>query len=136
MEADIRLESYPDEVFKGKVFRVHPSINGVTRTFNVEVRIDNPAELLRPGMYSKVYLHLDYYKAIMAPAKAVLQQQGTAQRYVFIHKNGLVNRVNVEIGKRYDDRLEIVSDKLSVGDELVVVGQQNLMDEQRVEVVK
>lgn len=39
------------------------------------------------------------------------------------------------MGKRYDDKIEILSDELKEGDQLVVVGQARLVDGVKVNVV-
>ena len=43
-EVDIRLDVYGDEVFKGKVNLVYPTIDPATRTFPVEIKIANSHE--------------------------------------------------------------------------------------------
>ena len=48
-EVDIRLDVYGDEVFKGKVNLVYPTIDPSTRTFPVEIKIANSDERVRPG---------------------------------------------------------------------------------------
>lgn len=136
MEATLRTDVYPADTFRGQIHRIHPTINSATRTFNVELRVNNNDELLRPGMYSKVYLNLGDYSAFMVPALAVLQQQGTADRFVFIHKDGVAHKVYVKIGKRFDDQLEIIADEITKGTQIVVSGQRNLMDQQEVKVIQ
>lgn len=53
-EVDIRLDVYGDEVFKGKVNLVYPTIDPATRTFPVEIKIANSDERVRPGMFARV----------------------------------------------------------------------------------
>jgi multidrug efflux pump subunit AcrA (membrane-fusion protein) len=71
----------------------------------------------------------------VVPAAAVLLQEGTNIRYVFIEENGIARRLEVVLGKRFDDQLEIISDNLSEGDHLVTDGQSKLMNNDRIEVV-
>ena len=52
-EVDIRLDVYGDEVFKGKVNLVYPTIDPSTRTFPVEIKIANSDERVRPGMFAR-----------------------------------------------------------------------------------
>lgn len=53
-EVDIRLDVYGDEVFKGKVNLVYPTIDPSTRTFPVEIKIANSDERVRPGMRKRI----------------------------------------------------------------------------------
>lgn len=134
MKAEIRTDIYPDQVFNGTVYLVHPTIDPTTRSFQVEIRINNQGETLRPGMFARVNLELHEVEAIVVPAIAVIQQEGTNNRYVFIHDNGFARKVDVTIGERYDDKLEIISDEIQIGNELVSAGQTNLFDGSRISV--
>jgi membrane fusion protein, multidrug efflux system len=74
-------------------------------------------------------------RAFIVPSNVVLQQEGTNIRYLFTVSDGVAHRVNVKIGKRFDDKIEIISDKLSAGSVLVVEGQTKLSGEDKVKVV-
>ena len=53
----IKVDVYGDEEFEGKVNLVYPTINPVSRTFPVEVRLDNKDTKVRPGMFARVTLN-------------------------------------------------------------------------------
>lgn len=136
LEIKVMTDIYPDKDFKGRVFRIHPTIDPASRTFNAEVAIDNYEGLLRPGMYCRVSLDLDQIQVMVVPAIAVLKMQGSNDRYMFIEEGGKAKRIAVTIGKRYDDQVEVISDALKQGDQIVVSGQARLLDGMGVEVVK
>ena len=58
----------------------------------------------------------------------MLKLQGANNRYVFLNKGGKAKRVEVTLGRRFEDQVEIISDEIHEGDELVVVGQGKLVD--------
>ncbi|MGM0613534.1 MAG: efflux RND transporter periplasmic adaptor subunit [Bacteroidota bacterium] len=128
MKALIQTDIYPGKRFNGKIYKVYPTINPETRAFKVEIKVDNPKEILRPGMFARVHINLTDDVALLAPAIAIVKQEGTNNRHVFIHKDGKAHKIPVKIGKRYNDKIEIVSDKIQRGDELIVSGQANLID--------
>jgi RND family efflux transporter MFP subunit len=132
MNVNVVSEIYPDVVFNGKVNLIHPTINNATKTFDVEIKIENNKELLRPGMFAKVDLELTEDAAMLVPAIAVLQQMGTNDRYVYIYKDGIAKKVDVKIGERFDDQIEILSADLKVGDQLIYAGHNHLDDGQKV----
>ncbi len=134
MAASLTSDLYSDKTFTGQVFRVHPTIDPSSRSFQVEIKVNNPNELLRPGMFARVNLELDKTEAIIVPVDAVIKQEGTNTRYVFIHDNGVAKRVNVELGKRFDDKIEIISSDLQIGADLITAGQANLIDGMQVDV--
>jgi multidrug efflux pump subunit AcrA (membrane-fusion protein) len=54
-------------------------------------------------------------------------------RYVFVESQE-VKHVEVLIGKRFDDMLEIISDNLKEGDRLVTEGQSRLLNDDKIEI--
>lgn len=135
MSVNLQSEIYPDSKFEGRIFRIHPTINPASKTFNVEVEVPNSQELLRPGMFSRLEMEIGQDSAIVVPSNVVLQQLGTNERFVFLKVNGKAKRIQVKIGNRFDDELEIISDKLNIGCEIVVSGHNSLLDGDIIEVV-
>ena len=136
MKALIRMDMYPNETFQGTIYRVHPTVDETTRTFKIEVVVGNPDEKLRPGMFARVFIELGEEEAILLPAVAVMQQEGTNNRYIYMNDNGTARKINVDLGKRFDDKVEILSGELQEGRELVVSGQANLMDGAKIRIVE
>ena len=136
MKARIKLDMYSDKTFQGRVYRVHPTVDEATRTFQTEILIDNPDEKLRPGMFARVMLELRSDRAITVPAVSVLQQEGTNNRYIYVSNDGTARKIIVTIGKRFDDRQEIISDSIREGMQLVVAGQASLEEGARLKVVE
>jgi len=128
MGAEVSTDILPGQVFEGEVTRVYPIINPATRTFQTEVTIKNPDEILRPGMFTRIKMMVNEEEAVLVPSIAVLKQSGTNNRYVFVSQNGRARRINVEVGKRYNDQVEILSDEVKIGMELIVDGQARLID--------
>jgi membrane fusion protein (multidrug efflux system) len=136
MTASVTADVYENEVFTGKVFRVAPTVNAATRSFTVEIELPNRNNLLKPGMFVRVSMELGEVETFVAPASSVLVQEGTNIRYVFIEENGISKRVDVALGKRFDDKIEIVSDDLVEGVRLITEGQARLLTGDKVEVVE
>ncbi len=135
MEATVKIDAISNKNFAGKIDRIHPTIDPINRTLNVEVLINNREGLLRPGMFARVRFDLDQEEAILLPSMAVLKLQGSNNRYLFVEDNGIARRISVTIGKRYDDQVEVFSDELNPGDRVVITGQSRLLDGVPVEVV-
>ncbi|KPL14827.1 MAG: hypothetical protein AMS26_09355 [Bacteroides sp. SM23_62] len=135
MDATVTCDIYPGQSFPGKVMMIHPTIDPATRSFAMEIKINNNRELLRPGMFSRVIMKLGEDKALVVPSVAVLKLQGSNERYLFLEENGVAKRITVGIGKRFDDQIEVISDELTVGSRLIVTGQAKLIDGDRVKVV-
>ncbi len=137
MKLDLRSEIYgKDQVFAAIVERVFPTIDPASHTFTIKVKIPNSNDMLRPGMYVNATLFLGEEEVIVVPYQAVLKLQGSDNRYVYINNNGVAKYVSVELGQRFDDQVEIISNEINAGDELVVIGQARLVDGVKLEIVK
>jgi len=132
----ILSEIFPEEKFNGKIERIYPTIDPLTRSFKIEIRVSNSGSKLRPGMFSKVDIKLGEVAAIMAPEIAIVQQEGTNNRHVFIHNNGTARKIKIELGERINDQLEIISEEVKEGDELIVAGQTVIMDGSKVKITQ
>lgn len=136
MKAEIRADVYPGQVFTGTVFRIAPTVNSATRSFDVELEVPNRNETLKPGMFVRASMDLGQVEAFVVPANTVLIQEGTNTRYLFVENNNIAQRVEVLLGKRFDDKVEVISEVLKEGDRLVTEGQARLINGDKVEIIK
>lgn len=136
MKLNITSDIYPGKVFSAKVQTVYPTIDPASHTFTVKIEVPNASEQLRPGMYVTTSIAVGKVQGILAPYQAVLKLIGSNERYVFLNDNGVAKRVKVTLGNRYDRDVEIISDEIKEGDQLVVVGQGRLVDGVKLEIVK
>jgi len=136
LKAIVTADVYENEVFTGSVFRVSPTVNASSRAFTAEVELPNKNDLLKPGMFVRVSMNLGEVETFVVPASNVLVQEGTNIRYVFIDDNRVAKRVEVLSGKRFDDQLEIISETLKEGNNLVIEGQSRLISGDRIDIVK
>ncbi len=135
MEVDVKLDVYGDEVFKGKVSLVYPTINAATRTFPVEITIANANQRVRPGMFARVTFSYGTANHVVVPDKAVVKQTGSGDRYVYVYNNGTIEFKKVELGRRLDTEYELVSGVAS-GDNVVTEGHSRVVNGGKAEIVK
>jgi membrane fusion protein, heavy metal efflux system len=81
----IKVVSYKDKLFDGKVEWVQHVLDPTTRTAKVRFSFDNPGSALLPQMYGTVYIKVDQRKALAIPRSAILRLGD--QRVVFV-ENG------------------------------------------------
>lgn len=126
MAVSVTFDAMHDRTFEGKVSRITPSVDPSTRTFPVEITVQNNDEMIKPGMYARVTMHYGTRNNVVVPDRSVVKQMGSGDRYVYVYKNdGTVEFRKVELGRRMGDTYEIVGG-LSDGDEVVVTGQSAL----------
>ena len=136
MKAEIKADVYENETFTGTVYRISPTISSATRSFDVELEVPNRKDLLKPGMFVRVSMDLGEIESFVVPASTVLVQEGTNTRFVFVERDNTAVRIEVSIGKRFDDQLEIISHNLIEGDHLVTEGQARLINGDKIETIK
>ncbi|MDY6799878.1 MAG: efflux RND transporter periplasmic adaptor subunit [Bacteroidota bacterium] len=135
MKAKISTDIYPDQLFEGTINKIYPTIDVDTRTFQIELLINNNQEILRPGMFASIEIDFKDVEAVVVPSISVLKLEGTNERYIFVNNKGIAKQVNVQLGKRFDDKIELISNEIKVGDELIVEGQANLLDGSKIEII-
>lgn len=127
-QAELRAEAYPDHVFKGTVTRIVQALNRATRTMTVEVDLPNGDRQLKGGMFARVEVLVGtHHQALQVPIDAVSRLEDT--QYVYVVRDGKARRVEVEVGARSDNRVEII--KGLTGDEPVIVSGKDLVHDGR-----
>lgn len=135
MPVDVALDVYGNEKFNGKVSIVYPSIDPSTRTFPVEITIENGNERIRPGMFARVTMNYGVENRIVVPDQAVIKQPGSGERFVYIYSDGKADFKKVELGRLVGGSYEIISG-LNDGDEVITTGLNRLTNGAEVTIVK
>ncbi len=126
MPVDIQLDVYGDKKFKGEVSLIYPTIDAQTRTFPVEIKINNQTQEVRPGMFARATMSFGIKNHIVVPDLAIIKQPGTGERYIYvIDKNNKAIYKKVDLGRRIGDTYEVISG-LNDGDNVVVAGYTRL----------
>jgi membrane fusion protein (multidrug efflux system) len=122
--------AWSDRVFPGTVILLESFMNPETRTFNVQVQIDNPERLLLSGMFVEVILVADERADVpVVPRTAVVERGGS--KVVFVVEGQKVTRREIVLGLG-DDEIVEVRQGLDAGERIVVKGLETLSDGTRV----
>lgn len=113
----------PGRTFEGEVTNVDSRVDPVTRSITVRAEIPNPDGVLRQGMFMTVALKGDVVPTLLVPEGAIVPEQG--HTYVFVVRDGVVERREVRIGKRRPGDVEVV-EGLAEHERVVVEGTQNV----------
>jgi RND family efflux transporter MFP subunit len=130
--ADLTLDEYPGETFRGKLVRTSDSIDASSRTLLVEVDVENPTNELLPGAYVFVHLKLPIAaRSVTIPSSALLFRREGLQ--VGRVQNGQAELVPVKIGRDYGSTVEVVSG-LQASDAVILDPADSLVSGTPVEV--
>lgn len=146
----LRMDCCPDRTFTGKITRIYPYLERETRTNTIEVTVDNPVDgksggrLLKPGMYGTAEITVARRDNVVAvPEPALLldnellekQKSGERLRRAFVVDGNVARARLVRLGARNGTRYEVL-EGLAEGERVVVRGQHQLKDGQKVEIVE
>ena len=125
--AEVELDAFPGERFKGEVSFIYPSLTPATRTAKVRVELDNPDGKLKAGMYASVLLSADMTKAdvLTVPENAILDT-GKRQTVLVERGEGRYEPREVQVGRRAGGYVEVLGGIAK--DEKVVVSANFLID--------
>jgi RND family efflux transporter MFP subunit len=118
--ATIVLESLGGEIFHGRVTTIGLKADDSTRSFPVEILVDNPDEKLLPGMVSSVsVLSEKPKKLILIPQNAIHTLNN--MKVVYIMKDNKAMHQPIQISSNINDHV-IVEKGLAEGDMLIISG--------------
>lgn len=132
---NITASVYPDKVLTGKITFIAPKADS-SLNFPVEIEIANTSSNdLKAGMYGTAEFASKQQKQSMmiVPRNAFVGSVSSNQ--VFVAENGIAKLKTVTAGRILGDKVEIING-LSDGEKVIVTGQINLQDGNKVDIIK
>jgi len=134
LEAQIKVDAYPEDNFAGEVTKVSEVVDPGTRTLPIEITIPNPDHKLKSGMFARIKIIADQHKDALVLLQDTLVQELGAN-YVFIVEDHTAKKKKVTTGIKEDSKVEIL-EGLHEDEQVIVFGQQGLKDGTPVEIVE
>ncbi len=131
---ELQLDALPGQNFSARVEAIDPLVDANGRSVAVRAVLANSANAsLRPGMFARVRVVFAVNaQALVVPEEAIVPQAGkqfvvkvVAAPAGAASASGVSKRQEVTLGSRSEGRVE-VTQGLSLGDTVVVAGQQRL----------
>jgi RND family efflux transporter MFP subunit len=141
LPVEFSVEASPGRTFSARVAFVSPAVDTATRTFPIEVLVNNAQRLLKPGFFANGVIHTSLDQNVMAiPEDAISTLAGVSS--VYIIENGKIKRQSVTLGVRSGNLVEILSGldgneklaasnltMLAAGIPVNIIGELQLSDE-------
>src|SRR5262249_21616625 len=105
---DFMVEPYPNEMFHGKIAFISPAVDQNTRTFAVEILVDNPAHKLKPGLFAKGSVLIGRDSNVLAVSEDTISNLAGISS-VFVVQNGVIKQTTIETGEHDGKLVEVVS---------------------------
>lgn len=135
-EIEARFDAYPDEVFKGHISAIEPSVKYTSGIIPIQAEIPNAEGKLLPGMYASLDVLLpDHSKKVVVPQSAITFNLYGESAFVVDPQSKKVQQVTVRTGARRDN-IVVVENGITAGQLVVVAGQLKLNNGTPVNVVE
>jgi RND family efflux transporter MFP subunit len=136
--AQLRFASLPELQLERPVHRTGMVIDPVTRTFTVEVLVDNKDQLLKPNMLSSLRIRdFSDEDALVVPSIILKEDfNGTFLFRVSDEAGGpKAEKIYVETGRTVQD-LTMITEGIRAGDQVIVSGYNLVSDEVPVRIIE
>lgn len=133
MPASANVDAYPDRKFAGRVTAVNPAVDPASRSFTVEVAIENADNALRSGMFATARItQPGGGQSVYVPSESVVRDQNTNSFRVFTVKDGAAHLKVVQMGDEENGWVQILSG-VAADEEVAVNNLEQLYEGARVQ---
>ena len=122
--AVITFDILPGREFEGAIGYVGSSVDDRSRTFPIEIVIDNPDGVVKPKMVANLRLErLSLTDVVVVPQEVVVRTEDGYQVFVVVERDGasFATAHAVRLGPSYGDRV-VIEAGLEFGERLIVAG--------------
>ncbi|MEO8513936.1 MAG: efflux RND transporter periplasmic adaptor subunit [Ignavibacteria bacterium] len=130
----VTIDVLPGVMFEGKISYIAPALAGTSRTFEIEIQINNRDKTLKPGMNANVQVSEFTRENAIVIAQDLIVDYGDVQ-YVFVLEGDIAKKRELKLGGRNNNQV-LIESGLNAGDKLITDGFQALKDGDKVQVVK
>lgn len=129
MAVRLTTDACPGKTFEGQLSTINPDLDPTTRSVSLQARLENSAQLLRPGMFARVEVLLsESHDELVIPLTAVLSEPFGDSVYVIEPEAGVsgkpelaVRQQFIRTGRTRGDFVTVVSG-LKAGERIVNAG--------------
>jgi Cu(I)/Ag(I) efflux system membrane fusion protein/cobalt-zinc-cadmium efflux system membrane fusion protein len=115
--AEVTVDAYPGQVFRGRVDYLLPQLDMATRTLPARLVFPNPGLKLRPGMYVNVGVKLPLGRRLVVPDSAVFHS-GTKNLIFTYAGDGNIEPHEIDLGPHIGDQF-VITKGVKAGEQIV-----------------
>lgn len=124
--------AYPGETFEGQLVSIGSRVDPATRAIQIRANINNQDFKLRPGMLLQINLQKKLLTTLVLPEASLVPVED--KHFVFVVKDNVVTKKQVEIGLRKPGIVQIVTG-LDEGELVVIEGALKLRNGSKVSIL-
>ena len=132
-KVSLEIDAFPEEKFRGEVVSKGVAVDQISKTLEVKIEILQSEVDIPIGVFARGdILVKTNQNALIVPSSALTRKKTGI--YVYVIEEGIARQKEVVLGIIQDERVEIL-DGLSEEEEIVVLGNQELEDGLKVNVL-
>ena len=123
----IRTDVYPNAEYTGHIERIAPVFQDASRQARVELRIENEALKLKPGMFIRAQVEVDRVEgATIVPQSAIVTRSDIQGIFLVSEDGDRAEWRTVRVGIREGAKVQVLGD--AIRGKVVTLGQQLIED--------
>jgi RND family efflux transporter MFP subunit len=134
MKVQVSYDALPGATISGTVSFVGSTISASNRTLATEVVVPNPGARLKPEMIAKLDILREVKDNAVLISQNLVQLVDRDRTIVYVDDNGKAQERVLTLGSRQGNLVEVLNG-LKIGDRLITVGYQKLVDGQPITVI-
>jgi len=129
-----------DKTIETKISFVSQAVSSQSRSFTVDIKLDNKDKLLRPNLIAKIRINDETMDSALVIPSKIIQKNVDGTPYILVAEKGAngvlkAKKVNLETGTDYNGQTVVISG-IKAGDSIIVNGFQDIIDGQVIVVKK
>jgi membrane fusion protein (multidrug efflux system) len=130
---DMVTVNFPDinKTIQSKVSFVGQVVDRATRTFNIEVKLENKDADYKANMIARLLINDDVEPNVITVPTNTIQQNEKGQSYVLVADHHVATKRIIETGHSYDGNT-VVTKGLAAGDKVISFGYSEVVDGQNI----
>ncbi|MFY9233833.1 MAG: efflux RND transporter periplasmic adaptor subunit [Fimbriimonadaceae bacterium] len=130
-QASVKLDALPGRTFTGSVSNINPAADVESRQFGIKVRLANPGQVLRPGMFGRVSFVMRRVDAPVAVPREAVKTGPEGETVTVIDKDMTARVRPVKLGVQDATHVQVLSG-VARGEKVVVLSFMPLREGQKI----
>lgn len=131
-KAIVTFDALPGQTFVGIVSDLNPAADPASRQFTLDVKLDNPKGIIRPGMYGRVQIVVRTEHAAVTVPREAVRDADTNPTVIVVDEKMVAHVRPVVLGPNNGTLYEIKSG-VKPGDKVISLSYSTLKDGQKVQ---
>jgi len=130
---NLEIDAFPEEKFRGEVVSKGVAVDQMSKTLEVKIEVLKPEVDIPVGVFARGDILVKTNQdTLIIPSSALTRKKDAI--YVYVIEEGIARQKEVVLGIIQDERVEVLKG-LSEKEEIVVLGNQELQDGLKVDVL-